>query len=296
VSGHGDAGRDADVVAAGGVLWRPGPAGGLQVALVHRPRYDDWSMPKGKLDKGEDAPTAAVREIGEETGWRAELGARLGEVRYRVPDGRKVVHWWSARAVSGRFTANREVDQLRWLPADEAGPHLSYPHDRDVLDRFRALSPPPAPLLLVRHAKAGSRQDWQGDDDLRPLSRPGQAQAQALVGLLGLFGPVRVHSAPLVRCVDTVLPLATALGLTVIPEPALGDRGDDSDPEAAAARLRELAALPGPTVVCSQGGAIPDLVTRLTGLVDPPARKASTWALGLVDGRVVSHDHYPPPD
>ncbi|HEY2203148.1 MAG TPA: NUDIX hydrolase [Pseudonocardia sp.] len=287
--------READVVAAGGVLWRPGTDGGWLVALVHRPRYDDWSLPKGKLDKGEAPAAAAVREIAEETGWRSELGPRLGEVHYQVPEGLKVVHWWSARAVSGEFTANHEVDVLRWLPAAEAGPALSYPHDREVLARFLALAPPPAPLLLVRHAKAGSRERWAGDDALRPLSGDGRTQAEALTPHLELFGPRRVHSAPLVRCVETVAPLAARLGVDVVPEPLLSEDAFADDPDAAEARLRELAAEPGVTVVCSQGGAIPNLVARLTGLPDPAAKKASTWALGFAGDRVVTHDHYPPP-
>ncbi len=291
----GAAEADVDVEAAGAVLWRPGPAGEIEIALVHRPRYDDWSLPKGKLDKGETEADAAVREIAEETGYRALLANRLGEVRYQVPEGRKLVHYWSARADGGEFVPNSEVDELRWLGVNAADALLSYRRDNDVLDVFRRVGPPPTPLLLVRHAKAGDRVRWSGHDDLRPLSKGGHRQAAALVGWLGLFGPVRVHSAPPVRCVDTVRPLADSLGVPVTIEPLLGEHGYWDDQEAGLARFLELAVEPGVAAVCSQGGVIPDLVERLTGELEAPSRKASTWVLGFGADRVVSADYYPTP-
>ncbi|HEX4249086.1 MAG TPA: NUDIX hydrolase, partial [Pseudonocardia sp.] len=172
-----------DVVAAGAVLWRPragtdgapgGPGGAeLEIALVHRPRYDDWSLPKGKLHHGENLLAAAVREVGEETGFASALGARLGETHYHVPQGEKVVHYWSGRAGAGSFEPNSEVDELRWVNPHSADELLTYEHDHEVLDRFRKLGPPPRMVLLVRHAKAGDRYEWTGDDDLRPLTRKG---------------------------------------------------------------------------------------------------------------------------
>lgn len=290
-------GSDADVVAAGAVLWRPAPGGGTEVALVHRPRYDDWSLPKGKLNHGESAPAAAVREIAEETGHTATLGPVLGESRYRVPQGDKVVHYWSARAetTENGFAPNSEVDELRWPPTSVASELLTYRRDVAVLDRFRRLNPPPATLLLVRHAKAGSRHDWTGDDDLRPLSNRGKAQAGALASLLRLFGPTRAYTAPPVRCVQSIQPLTDQLGLSIATEPLLGERGYWRAPEAGRARLLELASGDGVPVVCSQGGVIPDLVHTLTGRPDPPARKGSTWVLGFSGRRVTTADYYPDP-
>jgi 8-oxo-dGTP pyrophosphatase MutT (NUDIX family)/phosphohistidine phosphatase SixA len=284
-----------DVVAAGAVLWRPSGANGTEAALVHRPRYDDWSLPKGKLNAGEVVPAAAVREVAEETGHHAALGAALGESRYRVAQGEKVVYYWSARAEDGEFTPNDEVDELRWVPASDAAELLSYQRDVEVLERFRRLDPPPAPLLLVRHAKAGSRQEWTGDDDLRPLTEKGQAQAAELTGLLRLFGPTRLHAAPPLRCPQSIQPLADELGLPIATEPTLGEHGYEQDPDAGLARLLELAAGPGVPVVCSQGGVIPDLIRKLTGHQQPLARKASTWVLGITDRGVVSADYYPEP-
>jgi len=287
--------REVDVVAAGGVLWRPGTDGRPELALVHRPRYDDWSLPKGKLERGETAPVAAVREIAEETGFNVQLGHQLGEVYYQVPEGRKVVHWWSARALTGAFSPGSEVDELRWLAPEAARLLLSYGHDREVLDRFLQLSPSVTSLLLVRHAKAGDRDDWDGDDEKRPLTVKGRAQAERLVTSLGLFGPTRVYAAPPQRCVETMIPLAAAIGTEVQVEPVFSEDRYWEDPEAGLARLLEIAAEPGVAVVCSQGGVIPDLIVMLTGEEDPPFRKASTWVLGFAGVEVVTSDYYPPP-
>jgi 8-oxo-(d)GTP phosphatase len=291
----------ADVLAAGTVLWRPGP----EVALVHRPRYDDWSLPKGKLDHGESLAACAVRETWEETGVRARLGQRIGDVRYAVPEGRKLVRYWAAEAVTvPDFVPNDEVDELRWVSPDEAAGLVSYPHDKQVLARF---APPSTVLLVVRHAKAGNRRNWDGDDDLRPLSGDGRTQAQHLVGFLGLFGPERYHSATPVRCVDTVAPAAGSSPIQ--PEPLLGEEGYWEDPDAGLERLRELLTNPGVTALCSQGGVIPDVVEALleesgarpTGVPSPgakpvPSKKASTWVLTTgPDGALRTADYYPTP-
>lgn len=296
---------DVDVLAAGAVLWRPA-RDGVDVALVHRPRYDDWSLPKGKLEPGESLAAAAVREVAEETGVTARLGPYLCDVRYVVADGRKLVRYWSAQACEqAAFAPDDEVDGLRWVAPSAACDLLTYAHDRDVVHRFVELGPPTSLLVLVRHAKAGRRTDFDGEDRLRPLSHAGRKQAQALAGLLRLFGPDRVAAAPLVRCRDTVAPLADALGLPVTDEPLLGEDRYGDDPDATLARVRELAALPGVTVVCSQGGVIPDAVALLArdaalpvpvDLSDVPAKKASTWVLGLRDGALVSADYVRRPE
>jgi 8-oxo-dGTP diphosphatase len=141
------AGSEADppdlVRAAGGAVHRRGSSGEVEVLLVHRPRYDDWSLPKGKLDPEESFEEAAVREVEEETGLRCELGEPLPEVRYVDNRGRpKVVRYWSMTPVADAgFTPNDEVDQLRWAPVADARRLLSYAHDRDLLDQ---LAPPPA--------------------------------------------------------------------------------------------------------------------------------------------------------
>lgn len=284
-----------EVVAAGGVLWRPDAGGRPTIAVVHRPRYQDWSLPKGKLDRRESVSEAAVRELAEETGFRAQLGHRLGEVRYRVPEGPKVVYWWAARAVSGAFVPGDEVDELRWLAPGAAAALLTYGHDREVLARFLRREPPPSLLLLVRHAKAGDRSNWSGADSLRQLTANGRKQAGRLATLLGLFGPSRVYSAPALRCRQTVGPLAGSLGLESRIEPLLGEVAYGENPRDGLARLLELAREPGVSVVCSQGAVIPAVVASLTGASEVRSPKASTWVLGFDGDRVVTEDYYPPP-
>jgi 8-oxo-(d)GTP phosphatase len=293
--------------AAGAVLWKL-DGGRPLVAVVHRPRYDDWSLPKGKLHDGEDAAAGAVREVSEETGHTLVLGRRLGEVSYVVLPGAakrygpKTVEYWAAQATGGQFASNDEVDQLRWMRPEHATQNLSYPWDRTVLNRFVALPAETSTVLLVRHAKAGDRNEWTGDDRLRPLNNAGHRQAKILRQRLQLFGPRRVYSAPRVRCVDTVLGLAEDLGVDVITDERLAEEGYWDDPAATRARLVEIANGDGPAVVCSQGGAIPGLVEQLAhdsgldvGDEVPPSRKSSTWVLSLYGERLVAADYYPPP-
>jgi 8-oxo-dGTP diphosphatase len=121
----------AEVKAAGGVVWRPAPGGGVEIAVVHRPRYDDWSLPKGKLDSGETWEDAALREVREEIGAVCELERELPPVWYVDNKGRrKCVRYWVMRALEVEFEPNDEVDELRWLPPAEAIGLLTYPHDR----------------------------------------------------------------------------------------------------------------------------------------------------------------------
>jgi 8-oxo-dGTP diphosphatase len=293
----------ADVLAAGAVLWRPGTHG-VEVALVHRPAYDDWSFPKGKLDGDETMPFAAVREVAEETGQAARLGPLVGDVRYAVAEGGKLVRYWAAEARGGEFVPGRETDELLWLHPAAAAERLSYAHDVRILSRFTEMGAPASVIALVRHAKAGNRSQWDGADELRPLSGSGQEQARQLDALLGLFGPDRIVSAPPVRCRDSVAPLARRLGLAIDEEPLLGEAAYQYDTAGALARLRELAAVPGVTVACSQGGVIPGLVgalvaeARMPG-IDPddvPAKKGSTWVLTFGPGGVlVAADYYEHP-
>jgi 8-oxo-(d)GTP phosphatase len=290
------------IPAAGGVLWRTGPDGELRTALVHRPKYDDWSLPKGKLDAGEHPLTAAVREVAEETGLQVAVGRRSVQTRYSLRQGPKRVDYWLMRVVGGAFAPNSEVDELRWLPLAEAAAMVTHEHDRAVLDDLARDDVPRTPrLLLVRHASAGSRPDWDGPDDERPLDTQGRRDAVRLRSALALFGPARLLSAPVRRCRETLEPLAQATGLEVGAAPELGEEGYDADPQAGLALVERLLAEgpeDGPTVVCSQGGAIPSVLMSLgvrwagiAGALWPPAAKGSVWALGGRPGALVA-DYY----
>lgn len=294
----------ANIFAAGAVIWRwvHDAPGEIEVALIHRPKYDDWSFPKGKLDPGETFVQAAVREVGEETGFDIRLGRYLKADTYPIPGHRKLkrVEYWAAEVVGGSFTPNNEVDQLVWLPAEDAADQLSYPMDRKILRRFRTIDPDTDTVLLVRHAKAGSRKRFRGDDTKRPLDSEGKKQATALIAQLQAFGAAEVFSADRVRCAQTVEPLAAALGTEVRSEPLLSEEGFAEDPAAAGDRLRKIASRNGVPVVCSQGGVIPELLSawaKRDGLTLPPARnrKASMWVLSLRDGQLVAADHLDSP-
>jgi 8-oxo-(d)GTP phosphatase len=286
-----------EIAAAGAVLWRVRD-GQFEVALVHRPRYNDWSLPKGKLKPGEGLLSAALREIAEETGALGTADRRLTQVRYRVDGAPKVVDYWSVRYRQGEFDADAsdgEVDELAWLEPAAAAAKLSYDLDRLVLSRWVELPPTESVVLLVRHAKAGKRSDWDGDDRLRPLDRDGQRQAQRLVTFLANFGATEVISADLVRCVATVRPFAESIGTTVRAESVFSDSRYARDPRRTFEALHQLAVPGRATVLASQGGAIPALIDDLDLTPAPPSlttRKASVWALSFIDGNVVAADYY----
>ncbi len=290
------------VAAAGGVVWRPGDDAGIQVAVAHRPRYDDWSLPKGKLDRREQALTAAVREVTEETGLEVMVGRRSLRTTYSVVEGVKRVDYWVMQAVGGAFEPNDEVDELRWLAPGDAAALCTHEHDRAVVaDLMRADVPRMPTVVLVRHGHAGSRRDWDGPDDLRPLDTRGRAQADRLAEVLPLFGPTAVFSAGRTRCEQTVVPLAARLAVPVQPLTELGEEEFAADPQAGMAIVeRLLTPRPGPgvTVVCSQGGAIPSVLLnlgvrwdRISGRTLPPAAKGSAWVLGGRPGALAA-DYY----
>lgn len=289
------------VLAAGAVLWRgsetsSGTAGEVEVAVVHRPRYDDWSLPKGKLDPGETEQVAAVREVEEETGYAAELGRRIAAVSYPVEEGTKKVHYWTARAIGGEFVPNAEVDQLVWLPVAAAMKRLQYPHDRKVLRRFTKYPADTRSVLIVRHGLAGSRARYKGDDRDRPLDKRGRAQAESLVGLLLAFGATDLYAGPLARCHQTLGPLAEELGVTIRDEPELTEEAYGDDPWPGRRRVTAIATTGETPVICTQGKVIPDLIAwwcERDGVRPDKSRnrKGSTWVLSLSGDTLVSADH-----
>jgi 8-oxo-dGTP diphosphatase len=225
---------------------------------VHRPRYDDWTFPKGKLLVGETDERTALREVHEETGLHCRLGRDLGTVEYRDREDRhKIVRYWVMTPDGGEFAPNAEVDELRWVPVERVAPLLSYQHDRDLLVTYLR-GAGDATVYLVRHGKAGSRSAWTEGDELRPLSRKGRRQAEALVKAFRGVEIARVISSPYVRCVQTVRPLALDRGQPVETSDALVEAAPTHE---ALALLAEVADTP--TVLCSHGDVIPAVVLHL---------------------------------
>ena len=212
--------------AAGGVVWRP-DAAGAEVAIVHRPRYDDWSHPKGKRLPGEHLLLTAIREIREETGLGVVLGRPLTESVYAVSSGTKHVSFWAARCSAGAdFVPNDEVDRLVWLSPAAARERLSYERDIALLDEFTARPVQTVPLIVLRHAEAGRKPESDHEhaaakDLARPLDAGGAADASALAGVLASFGQCQVISSAAERCLATVRPYAQAVGAAVRAELAL---------------------------------------------------------------------------
>jgi 8-oxo-(d)GTP phosphatase len=286
------------VHASGGLVFRPAPRG-FQLLVVHRPRYDDWSLPKGKDDPGESPEEAAVREVEEETGYRCRVVAPAGQVTYQTTLGQtKQVRFFAMRPVGfSGFAPNPEVDAVRWVDADTAHEVLSYEFDRALVadSDFDALART-GTAYLVRHAVAGSRSAWNGDDRLRPLSSKGERQAQAITRSLAPRGVERVLSSSYVRCIQTVEPLAAATGLTIEQHDALVEGAGPRE------GIQLLTGLIGTTsVLSSHGDVIPNLLEHLVSqgmeLLTPlEAKKGSTWVVDVEAGVHVRASYIPPPD
>ncbi|QSB13597.1 NUDIX hydrolase [Natronosporangium hydrolyticum] len=280
--------------AAGGVVWRPGGPDRDEplVCLVHRPRYDDWSLPKGKLHPGEHPLAAAVREVAEETGVRAVPRAALPPVRYLADGAPKQVDYWVMAAAAAAPTARQgsEVDEVAWLPTAAAVARVSHPLDAALLRRWAATPRITGLVALVRHADAGDRAGWPaGTDALRPLTARGIGDAARLGKLLALCAPTRLVSASPRRCRQTLAPLGSELALPLSVAAVFDET--TGDPVAAGRQLVELATTEVTTVVCSQGAVIPPVLAWLTKTaaaqgqqLGPPAADGQTHETGRRSG------------
>ena len=282
-----------DVVAAGAVLFRPR----REVLLVHRPRYDDWSFPKGKLDRGELAPVAAIREVAEETGLHVRLGPPLTDQRYPVAGGRsKTVNYWvgwpvGEDDVSG-YLVNEEIDQLAWLPYDEAMARLTYDRDRGTLAEARRLRKKTRALVVLRHAKARARSTWRRADRERPLLVPGHEQAQRLVPLLAAYGATRVVSSVATRCVDTVRPFSDSTGWALEELEVLTE--ESARMESVLEVVDELRAGSESVVLCTHRPVLPT-VWDVLGVPDTYLEPAGLVVVHHRRGQVVATEVHPRP-
>ena len=314
--------------AAGVLCWRrasPRP-NGLEVLLVHRPRYDDWSWPKGKLKAGEPAAVAAVREAAEETGLGVVLGRPLGEVRYRLPNGRrKNVAYWAATAV-GRLDEEPggdddrppgeppEVDGVAWVPVGEAATMLSRESDagplRELQRHAAAGALATTPVLVVRHGTSRPRDSWARPDADRPLVSAGRRQARGLVPLLACWRPERLVSSPWTRCVDTVAPYASAAGLAIRTKGSLSEDGARRSPGRLRRNVQRLLDRGRPALLCTHRPVLGQVFGVVRAAATPDAARAvpdsnpylapgevlvAHVAAGTWPARVVAVERHQPP-
>jgi 8-oxo-dGTP diphosphatase len=292
--------------AAGAVVWRPGPDGD-QVLLVHRRKYDDWSLPKGKQEPDEPLPLTAAREVLEESGASITLGRHLAPVRYKINGNPKQVDYWVATMTGFDAAAvpNHEVDKIAWLPVPEALGRVSYKQDVAVLLDFTSGITESTPLILLRHARALPRPEWKRADADRPLDKAGTADAATLASLIACFAPTAtVVSSDTTRCLDTVGPYVELTGSPLQPAGVLR-ASHPADQPAATALLFALIAAREPAIVCAHRENLPALLSSalqfLGELAVPekaarPLPKGAFLVLRTTGGTLEGIDRYELPD
>jgi 8-oxo-dGTP pyrophosphatase MutT (NUDIX family) len=299
----------SDIIpAAGAVVWRPG-ADEPDVLLVHRPKYDDWSLPKGKRELGEHILLTAVREVFEETSVRSALGPRLPTVEYQAGDFRKRIDYWSMLSLGNQAAASHEIDAVSWLPRPQASQRLSYPRDAAVLAELQPRQT--VPLILVRHASAGDKAGWPGDDESRPLDAKGVMHALVLAGLLACFTPTaRVLSSPALRCTESVRPYAESFGGTVQADAAMALSGrSGKSPSSRTGRgdplpelVHHLVAAGAPAVLCLHRENFPKALAAACSALgtvapaepDPPLAKGGFCVMHMAAGKLAGLERYEP--
>ena len=263
---------DTAVYAAGAVVWRL-IDDKLRVLLIHRTKYHDVTLPKGKVDPGETLAETAVREVREETGIRVHLGVPVGVSKYWMrPKRQKVVHYWAAEATddairASSFVPNGEIAAIEWVSVKKARQRLSYPVDVEIIENFAQLVDDGVlhtfPLIALRHAKAVSRSDWDGADAARPLTDKGRRQAKAIVAPLRAFGVRRIVSSDAVRCLQTVAPLEKKMGRAArITDKISQDAWEDGTADIRSVIGRRVRARK-PAVLCSHGPVLPGILSEL---------------------------------
>lgn len=270
----------------------------MEIALVHRPNYDDWTIPKGKEDAGEDSGQTALREVHEETGFLCRITGPPASSTYAVAAGMKQVEYFPMRPY--RFTGfepNDEVDEVRWIRVTEAPQLLTYDFDRELaVDLDPGAASAHTSIHLVRHGDAGDRSKWERRDEDRPLTAKGFEQATAVaLGLAGI-GIDRVLSSPYLRCLQTVTRLAETLGLYVEPDQRLAEGADS---KSISSLLDEVGGTN--SVLCSHGDVIPaslESLRRRGVRFNSPyeCRKASTWSIGHDGEDFIDAVYLPPPN
>ena len=284
--------------AAGALLWRETADLTIEIALIHRPRYDDWTLPKGKIEEGETALQCAYRELIEETGIKASFTRQLGTVEYEESEQRKRVIFWAARCAldPGNFTANEEVDQLTWLAPEDALAQATHESDRQMIENFLSQEQHTDTLIILRHTKALERGDWDEEDSERTLNEVGFDQAQLLIKHLEPFALDEIYTSDYVRCVQTVTPLAHSRGIAITQVPSLNERTFEEDPLRSVAFANALKQDEKNILICSHNPVIP---TMLRGILNTKLKNkdliklepGDAWIVHRVRGEIVGLDY-----
>ena len=285
------------IQAAGAVLWRYSASKKIEIALVHRPRYDDWSLPKGKVEDKESHIACAFREVLEETGYTPVFGPEIGQATYKVEEEKKIVRYWSARATDAPVAPvdKNEIDEVLWLEVKDARKKLTLDDDREIVDFFIDFGVDTTPLVLLRHAKALKRTDWDGDDSDRPLDNLGQLQAKRLLPQFYPYNVSEIHSSDAYRCMQTVEDLSRALKLNCIVGLDLSEDAYSKDKEVALEYVSSLMNKNKHVLICSHNPILPKVLKKLVGKkyfkeLDSKLEPAEAWVIHHRDGEVVSVD------
>jgi 8-oxo-dGTP diphosphatase len=292
---------DRAILAAGAVVWRRDSNDEIEVALVHRTKYNDWSIPKGKAEENESLVACAYREVVEETGLSVRFGPRIGEVNYPVDGVNKSVTYWSARllGVQGDFDKN-EIDEVRWVKPTEAIEMLDRTLEKEVIDKFLALELDTKPLILLRHAKAIERQEWAGEDTDRPLSSLGERQAKRLLSNFLPYAVEEIHSSSAVRCYETITPMARGLSVDFFFTDSLTEEVFSKNQERPIKYVHRLLVNDYTTMVCSHNPILPRIVSSFVdkfgvAVEETKLEPGDAWIAHHVEREVVAIDFLPAP-
>lgn len=265
--------------AAGALIWRRNQSK-LEVLIIHRPHYDDWSWPKGKQDAGETLPETAVREVREEVGLQVTLGAPLAMTTYKVRGKNKEVYYWAAELPFGAHAQadEAEVDELRWVSPKQARSMLTNSTDQQPLKALLRLEATQdlktRPVIVVRHAKAKPRSTWAGAEGERSLAATGKRQALSVGRLLEAWSPQRIVSSPWVRCMQTVYPYSKTSGLAIKEKRALTEDSNKRSPKRARRVTESLFEKRDRSVVlCTHRPVLPTVLEVLGSHLNKPLRK-----------------------
>lgn len=267
-----------DIIAAGAIPWRI-VDGELRVLVIHRPRYDDWSWPKGKLDDGESIPECAKREVREEVGLQLRLGIPLEATAYTVNNKAKVVYYWAGQ-VLGDTTPKvdgDECDEARWVGAKQAKSMLTNPTDSlpldDLIDAHLAGRLDTRSFILVRHAKAKPRANWTREEGQRPLAATGRRQALAVARLIDCWQPDHVASSPWLRCVQTITPYVTERNLKPKMVSSMTEHAAQRKPEKTVKALNKLLDKVRCQVLCTHRPVLPLILPLISARAPQAVRK-----------------------